>query len=57
MKKVEGFVGLNRQLLCLITQACRYFEENQGHNLPKKTTSKEISIETEQDTGASPLIK
>jgi hypothetical protein len=55
MKKVEGFVGLKRHLLCLITQACRYFEENQGHNLPKKTTSNKISIEMEQDTGPSPL--
>jgi hypothetical protein len=55
IKKLEGIVGLKRQLLCLITQACRYYEGNQGHNLPKKTTSKENSMEIEQDTEPSPL--
>jgi hypothetical protein len=39
----------------VITQTCIYFEENQGHNVPKKTNGKEISMRMEQETGPHPL--
>ena len=54
-KKIRMGVNLKRQLLCLITQTCRYSEENQGQGIPKKTTGKEISMRMEQETGPCPL--
>jgi hypothetical protein len=48
-------VNLKRQLPCLITQTNGYFEENQEHNIPKKTTGKEISMRMEEETGPCPL--